>query len=233
MTNGYRTDSEKDSQELEREADQQRTQIEETITLLTQRFMPSQWLEQFVDYTRHSGGGDLGRSLVETVRANPIPSLLTATGLVWLLMGQRRQPAHEPYDDISDEPSRASYGVDPAYDPHAGEGHHGRDSEERGAHFHRLSDSAGRKAQHAGQQTRAGVDRLLHEQPLAIGVIGIALGALLGASMPSSRQEDEMLAPYKERLADKASGLAERAATKVDEVGHTVAAGIDPNNTTH
>lgn len=231
MANEYRSDSDKDPRELEREVDQQRAHLEDTITALAQRFVPSQWLDQIVNYTRQSGGGDLTRNLMETVRANPIPTLLTATGITWLLMGpNRRPPSYESsrYEDYgsAEEPSSASYGVDTAYDPHAGEGHHELGTSDRLRH---MSESARHMASRSRHQSQAGFERLLREQPLAIGVMGIALGALLGASMPTSRREDEMLSPYRERFNEKASEFADRAATKVDEVGRHVADRVDPN----
>lgn len=240
MANGYRGDSDKDPRELEREVDEQRLHLEETITALAQRFVPGEWIEQIVEYTRHGAGGDLTRNLMDTVRANPIPTLLTATGLTWLLMGQNRRRSYDtgPYETSSygsfgaeDEQSRASYGVDPDYDPHAGEGHHALG--EGGDRLRHMSESSRRLAHRSRQQTQAGFERLMHDQPLAVGVIGVALGALLGASMPTSRREDEMLSPYKERLSETAADLADRAATKAGEVGRQVADRVEPPKTRH
>lgn len=220
MSSNFNEDAAKNPGELEHEADEQRASIEQTLTELAQRFVPSEMIEQVLDFTRGGGGGDLSRTVMNSVRANPVPALLTATGLAWMMFGQNRPKRHSesgylPEDDI---PARASYGVDPDYDPRL----RGRSDGEK-----------------AGQQASAGFQKLLRDQPLAIGVIGLAFGAIVAASLPRSRQEDELLGDTKERMADKASQLSGRARAKVDKVGRHIAEraeetpSSDPSKTHH
>jgi ElaB/YqjD/DUF883 family membrane-anchored ribosome-binding protein len=51
-------------------------------------------------------------------------------------------------------------------------------------------------------RVRSGFDRLVHEQPLALGAIGIAVGAVLAASAPRTRQEDKLMGAASDRLKD-------------------------------
>jgi len=55
-------------------------------------------------------------------------------------------------------------------------------------------------------RARSQYRHVLQEQPLALGFVGVGLGALLAASMPRTRQEDEMMGrasdEVKERIGD-------------------------------
>lgn len=213
--------------ELEDEVEARRSDIEETVSALINRLSPDRLMDQMMDYAR-GGGGDVSRSLVEAVRANPLPTLLTATGLTWLLFGQTQRESR-PRLAEDELPSRASYGVDPDYDIHAGEGH--RALGEAGP-----PESAAHMAQRYREPPRRNIEQLLDEQPLAAGIMGLALGALIGASLPRSRQEDERLGDYGLRMREQASRLGEKASVKIDEVGRHVAEGPrepDPSNTRH
>lgn len=70
-------------------------------------------------------------------------------------------------------------------------------------------------------QLKGQFDYLLKEQPLVIAAIGIALGAAIGAALPSTRKEDELMGDTSDRLtgAVKAKGqeVLEEAKTKGQE----------------
>lgn len=202
MNSRFDEDVNKNPEDLEREVGEQRSEIQETLTALAQRFLPSEVIDQVLHYTRH-GGGDFSHSLMDKMRSNPLPALLTATGLAWMLFGQNRsQDPSRGYLPEDDVPARASYGVDPDYDPRVAGG---------------TSTAAGIR-----QQAGGGIERLLREQPLAIGAIGLALGALVGASLPRSRQEDELLGETGERLRDKAARFAESGYAKAENVADEI-----------
>ena len=46
---------------------------------------------------------------------------------------------------------------------------------------------------------RERVDRLLHEQPLMLGALGLAAGAIIGALLPTSEQEDRYLGEMRQK----------------------------------
>jgi hypothetical protein len=66
--------------------------------------------------------------------------------------------------------------------------------------------SAADTARQQAERVRLGVDHLVNEQPLALGAIGLAVGALLGAAMPRTRQEDRMMGATRDRLVHDAEG---------------------------
>ena len=56
-------------------------------------------------------------------------------------------------------------------------------------------------ARYQAERVRSGYDHLVNEQPLALGAIGLAIGALLGAAAPRTRQEDRLMGSTRDRLA--------------------------------
>ena len=63
-----------------------------------------------------------------------------------------------------------------------------------------LSQDAWHEAQRAGSQIQNQLTRLFEEQPLVIGGIGVALGALLGAALPRTQVEDQLMGEASDSL---------------------------------
>lgn len=80
----------------------------------------------------------------------------------------------------------------------------------------RASD-IGHRSQEQYYRAKDGVNRMVDEQPLMIGVLGLAAGALLGAMLPSTRREDEMMGRTRDDLLDKAKEAASEQAERVKE----------------
>jgi len=81
------------SEQLEREAETTRAQIAATLDELRGRLTAGQMVDQIIDYTRDSGGGEFFRSFGRQVAGNPLPVTLVGAGLAWLMMAGRRGPA--------------------------------------------------------------------------------------------------------------------------------------------
>lgn len=90
----------------------------------------------------------------------------------------------------------------------------------------RAADLADRGAQrlHRG---RTATEDFISENPLLVGVVGLAAGLLLGALLPRTRQEDRALGPYADDLRDQgvryARDLTQRGRTFVETA-------LDPDN---
>ncbi|WP_392404114.1 hypothetical protein, partial [Streptomyces sp. NPDC014793] len=50
---------------------------------------------------------------------------------------------------------------------------------------------------------RTATEQFVSENPLLVGVVGLAAGLLLGALLPRTRQEDQALGPYADDLRDQ------------------------------
>ncbi len=111
--------------DIEREIDQDRSHLRQTISALEDKLSPGQIFDQVWSYARRNGG-TFSDNLVQTVSNNPVPVIMTAVGVAWMALARNRDDYREDAwyregsdfasDYPSDYPARASYGVDPAYD---------------------------------------------------------------------------------------------------------------------
>jgi hypothetical protein len=80
---------------------------------------------------------------------------------------------------------------------------------------------SGRYVGHEGRRlAREGGNQVMtamREQPLVVGAVLVAIGAAIGAALPSSRKEDELMGKSRDRLRDKAAEFGEDV---VDRAGH-------------
>lgn len=240
MSMNINTEAQKDQAQLEHEIDQQRAHIGETISALEAQFSPGQMLDKMLSYGK-TNGAEFSRNLVGTVRDNPMPTLLTGLGLAWLMYGQNSRGTNADYGYASN----ASYGVDPDYEQHPSKveelknrAMHAKDNVK--GNMSSVSDRLGRtsehwrhSASHAGHEMRARAGRasdsfqsLLREQPLAMGAIGIAVGALIAASLPATAREDRYLGETRDKMAAKAKEKVQQGKQKASAMGRAVASDI-------
>lgn len=85
MTNDSRT-----PQEIEREIEAQRSDLTSNLEDLQDKFSIDTVVRQIGDQFREHGG-DMGRSISEQVKANPIPLALTGIGLAWMMFGNSQK----------------------------------------------------------------------------------------------------------------------------------------------
>ncbi|WP_341520568.1 DUF3618 domain-containing protein [Pseudomonas sp. G.S.17] len=88
----FAVESEKSPETLEREIDAQRSSIGNIVDALESKFSPGQLVDQALAYAKDNGGEFFG-NLGSTIKANPVPTVLTSVGLLWLMLGQNRSPA--------------------------------------------------------------------------------------------------------------------------------------------
>jgi hypothetical protein len=81
------------SVQLEREAEQTRSQLAQTLDELRQRITPGQLVDQAVDYAKDSGGAQFVRNLSRQATSNPMPVALIGAGMAWLMLSNDRQPS--------------------------------------------------------------------------------------------------------------------------------------------
>ena len=76
----------------------------------------------------------------------------------------------------------------------------------------------GSAARHQVERARTGFEHMLEEQPLVLGAVAVALGAVLGATLPTSRVENRFLGPTREQLQHRAGDYARQQWDKAKEV---------------
>lgn len=90
----------------------------------------------------------------------------------------------------------------------------------------RISD-LGERGSERFRDGRSAVEDFVTDNPLLVGVVGLAAGLLIGALLPRTRQEDETVGPWADEVRDQ--GL--RYARDVTHRGREfVASALDPDN---
>jgi len=227
-------EAQKDPSTLEREIDQQRAEIGNIVHALESKLSPGQMIDTALGYAK-GGGGEFLHNLTDTVKANPVPTLLTSIGLVWLMAGQNRRP------DYSASMSTGPSMTDKLAAKAAGIKQQGTGIKDKAAQMshdasssldnarHRVSDSSRHAAEslrHTADRARGGFTQLLNEQPLALGAMGIALGALLAASVPPTRREDELMGQQSDELTGKIKDKAREGYEMVSAEGEQLASQV-------
>ena len=133
---------------------------------------------------------------------------------------------------------RVSSGAQHARDRVSSGTEYARDRVSSGASY--AGDRASQLADRSREQfhrARSGVTQMADEQPLVIAAFGIAIGAALGALLPSTRKEDELLGdkrdellqtakeavqPHVDTIKESATRVAEQAKQELQSVTATV-----------
>jgi ferritin-like metal-binding protein YciE len=89
--------------EIERDLEQTRVEIGETLEDIQRQLSPGQLLDQTLRY--FGGPHRLGQSLGELIVRNPLPITLIGVGFAWLAFSGSSSRRAESYDRMSTEPS--------------------------------------------------------------------------------------------------------------------------------
>ena len=232
------------------EVEQTRTEIErtradmsETVDAIQERLSPENLKEQAKDRVREATVGraqEAGSSLVETIRANPLPAALAGIGLGWLLVSARRQSSGQeryrerayPYDYDYPPPyqgrTTASGGTSV---PSPGEAL-GRARDRVGESATQAQDKAGEvasraqerasnladRARYQAQRASGGFQRMLRENPLTVGALAVGTGAAVALAIPQSTREHEVMGEARDNLVESAQEKAQDVQQRVQRV---------------
>lgn len=184
-TDRIRAESQRDPETLEREIDAQRQHLASLVAALEQRLSPAELANRVLGAGK-DGGKEFATNLSHTVRANPLPTLLTAAGMAWLY-AQRDRPIQRHQVETVGKTDGAGIG-----DTLSGKWEATRDKAGSAKDFGK------RKAQDA----RVGFEHMLDDNPIALGALGVAAGAMLGAMLPSTESEDRWMGEMRDRVAE-------------------------------
>ncbi|HET9110145.1 MAG TPA: DUF3618 domain-containing protein [Ktedonobacterales bacterium] len=74
------------------------------------------------------------------------------------------------------------------------------------------------QAQYQAYRARNWFERTMDENPLAIGLVAVAAGALAGMAVPETEQERMWMGPARDQLVEKAQDIAQNTADKAQRV---------------
>ncbi len=83
----------------------------------------------------------------------------------------------------------------------------------------------GTKAKNSATAVGSRFERMMHENPLAVGAVAVAAGTAIGLALPSTRLESEYIGETGEMLVDKVEDVARGALDKVQDAAKQMAPG--------
>ncbi len=224
------------------EIERTRADMSETVDAIQERLSPENLKEQAKDRVKEATVGraqEAGSGIVETIRANPLPAALTGIGLGWLLVSARRSASGQtryrgrayPYDYPPRYEGRATTtsGGTSVLSPGEALGR-ARDRVDESATQaqDRASEAASQaqdrvsnlthQARYQARRASGGFERMVRENPLAMGALAVGAGAALGLAIPQSTQEHEVMGEARDTFVEKAQEKAQDAQQRVGRV---------------
>jgi hypothetical protein len=200
---------------------------------------------------------DAGTSVLDTIKANPIPAAMVAVGLGWLLMGGGSRRTRTRYyrdgweipeyeergarrvirqgrravaDTVSNVGHRVEEGASHLVDQASGVAHDvGDKAQELAIQARETGRRAVRGVGFEARRVERTVEDTMRENPLVVGAIAIAVGAAIGLSLPHTTVEDNLMGEAKEKLLQRGKGVAEGALQTVEQKVGELTAPNEPN----
>lgn len=93
---------------------------------------------------------------------------------------------------------------------------------ERAREARRQAREAGRSVQRRASRAETSIEDFVYENPLIAGLISAGIGAAVGAALPSTRREDELMGQTRDELVDTARSVVEEKSGKAREAARHV-----------
>jgi len=183
---------------------------------------------RMVEQTRRAAEG-----LPRPVRENPLPLALIGVGLAWLLIRTRSSNGRSDwdrdrnwsrdnrnddwYDEYGGTPGRSSYGRAQEYSEYSEysafsdrTGQTGSSSESNvSERVGEMASDVSRRARSLSRTTQNRLEQTMRENPMALGIVALAAGALIGTMMPRTEMEDSYMGEARDNIVDSARQMAE------------------------
>lgn len=240
------------ARELRAEIAETRGAMTETIEAIQERLKPSTLMANASETVRTATtekvkqmantAGDaadrmMNNTVMDTVRDHPVPAAMIGIGAAWLIMKGRSEsrryhdgrslygPGHdrsveydwrertagatELYDTRNTEDRDASSGISAA----------ASDAASRASEYVNDARYAARRTGRRAQNT---FDRVMRENPLALGAAATIVGAAIGMTIPATEAENEWMGDARDTVVDRAREMATDAAERVQNAAEQV-----------
>ena len=229
------------------EIERTRTDMSETVDAIQNKLSPQNLKEQAKEQAKGTAKG-AGSTIMQTIRENPLPAALTGIGLGWLFVSARRSssssgqearyrggreydypPAYDRVPPDYDYPPRyEERGSSGSSTGQALERAQGRVGESASQARDRAGQAASRaqdrvsqlssRAQEQARKAGGGFERMLQENPLAVGALAAGVGAAAGLAIPQTAKEHEAMGEARDTLVEKAQEKAQDAQQRAQRV---------------
>lgn len=250
-------------EQLERETEQTRAQVADTIDELKESMTPAHVLHQLADRMTEGAPAAFARNLKDQAVNNPLPIAFIGAGLAWLMLAPRNPggslangsgermkqageaaqqraadatgAARETAGTIAGTLRHAAGDTADAADDAAGSmsdaagsmsdsiqrtlmSGYGTTADTAKRTADTISESAGNVGRRAMQSGDAFID-FCRDQPMVVAGIGLAIGALVGALLPTSETENRLLGEASDRAKESAQNFARDKYEDAKKVG--------------
>jgi len=210
-------DNEKKSQEIEDSIHRTEAQMADTITTIQHRLSPQHLKDEAVSRIRETASKGMEK-FQGAVKSNPAPFVAAAAGLAFLLMRRRKKNG-----ETSDEPGMIEKMKEKVRGTASRAASSGEDAGEPGMRPPEMAvgEETGPTTMLPMTSATQRTGRLAtmgQERPLLLGAVGLAVGAVLGALLPVSRRERELLAQAREALVRRAREAGRSTMQRVQDV---------------
>ncbi len=186
-------------------------------------------------------GGDLGRQTWGVAKQNPAAFALVGAGLALMLSGAGSRPDVAPAAKPTPQPNDALDGFDERIA--AADAKMAKENSPSAATLEqRLNDgldalpasarkrvirarkaalAAQKQVEHSAKKAADKSKTFLQKQPLAAGAIAVGMGALIGAFLPSTRREDDLLGEHRDTVMAAARATLNEELEKVQSAART------------
>jgi uncharacterized protein YjbJ (UPF0337 family) len=239
------TDSSTDTRRIRHDIDRTQREMSRTIDEIGVRLSPDYIMHRTKESARRAAVNK-SRTLMDKVKANPIPAAMVGVGLFLMMRSDDRDTGFVYELDDVDHSSLGSRDWEEGY----GRTHeaHGRLREGMDEARERVSgavdtakervssvmDSAREHvsdmAHNARSGSRSGMYRartssqqFLTDSPLIAGVAAIALGAIIGAVLPESEREDRLFGEKRDELLSRGKELARDGVDRAKNLAQSAA----------
>lgn len=238
LTEGDAADSEEvEVAEIRAEIEETRVEMGGTLNELGTRLEPSHLMNEAKDNVREATIGRVEETakgmsdmVMETIKRNPIPAAIAGAGLALLWMnrsnGSGSNGSGQRYAGSRYDPrygTASSYGQD---DGGIGE-NVGNAVGQAGQTAGQVTGEVIERGQQTAHEVGSRIDRFMQASPLAVGAIAVGAGALVGALVPETEQERELLGDASRQVGDtvrEAVGEAgQQAERSIDEAERSMA----------
>jgi ElaB/YqjD/DUF883 family membrane-anchored ribosome-binding protein len=239
--------TERSPEEIQRDIERTRERMSNNIDALGNRLSPDnlkhQAKEAISDKAQDvvSSVGDQARQtgsrVVDFITQNPLPVAAVGLGAIWLFTLRNRSEVS------GDRMARFAYTGPERRQPN-GRSELRRRLTDRAEHMkermgekasvageragemkNRMQERAGElgsEAKSKAREAKSGLERMMHENPLALAVGAAVVGVALGLMLPETDKEREMMGPARDRLGERVQDTAERVKDAAVEAGREV-----------
>jgi ElaB/YqjD/DUF883 family membrane-anchored ribosome-binding protein len=216
--------------EIRAEIEDTRAEMGGTLTELGDRLEPGHLINQAKENVREATIGRVEETakgvtdmVMDTIKRNPIPAAMAGAGLALLWANRSSgQPGsngsqYGDYRRYEAAPTRRSDG--PGIGDRIGQGAAGV-GEAVGSAAGQVGETVGQVGQNVGQaagQVTGQLDRFMQASPLAMAAVAAGAGAVVGALVPETAPEREMLGDASRQIGTAVRDTVGQATTKAEE----------------